>query len=127
MDKEHSSESDQEYQGKNGKLNEADENFDEQSTKAFTGRGSVAAKKMKPTQQIKKNQIATIAQRPSIASNRPRFPTCMKKIFKIFFNLFIAMEKVKIPGQMSGPRRVGLSRSAPIRPLSPVKLKKFDL
>lgn len=37
----------------------------------------------------------------------------------------LAIEKVKIPGQFSGPRRVGLSKFAPIRPLSPVKVKKL--
>ena len=40
--------------------------------------------------------------------------------------IFLVIEKVKIPGQSSGIRRVGLSKSAPIRPLSPVKLKKLD-
>lgn len=91
---------------------------------------SVAVKKVKTAQQIIiKTSIGTVTPRPSPIFNRPRvFSTCKTCNNNYYFIhlLFLAMEKVKIPGQMSGPRRVGLSRSAPTRPLSPVKLKKFD-
>jgi hypothetical protein len=36
------------------------------------------------------------------------------------------MEKVRIPGMPNGTRRVGLSKSAPLRPLSPVRIKKLN-
>ncbi len=39
---------------------------------------------------------------------------------------FSSIEKVRLPEGSGAIRRVGLSRAAPIRPLSPVKILKFD-
>ena len=113
---EHDSESNQEC-----------ENFDEGNIKTSQKKNYLATKTVKTTIQSKKASIPTVTPRPSPAYNRPKIISC-----KILNNmtylliLYLAMEKVKITGHMSGPRRVGLSRSAPTRPLSPVKLKKFD-
>lgn len=36
------------------------------------------------------------------------------------------IEKVRLPATSTVVRRIGLSRAAPTRPLSPVKILKFD-
>ena len=78
-----------------------------------------------------KNVKSTLKEKPSAVLPvksviRTKIPSCKWNEITKLFNYFLAIEKVRIPGQPSGTRRVGLSRSAPNRPLSPVKLKKLD-